>query len=71
MYTIIVLTIGCTVISVATSWRLELFFKSKKDLQDRVVPFLKENGIKRVNITNKVRQKLLVIAGKSESHALI
>ncbi len=36
------------------SWRLELFFKSQKDLQEKVVPFLKEHSIKRINITNKV-----------------
>lgn len=36
------------------SWRLELFFKSQKDLQEKVVPFLMEHSIKRINITNKV-----------------
>jgi len=37
--------------------RLELFFKSGKELQEKVIPFLKENGIKHVNLTNKVGAK--------------
>ncbi|BDA42017.1 hypothetical protein COCOBI_02-8180 [Coccomyxa sp. Obi] len=42
------------------SWRLELFFKSKKELQERIVPFLKENSIKRVNLTNKTKEDQLL-----------
>lgn len=42
-------------VSGALQWRLELFFKTKKELQDKVIPFLKDNGIKRINLTNKVR----------------
>lgn len=37
----------------AGRWRLELFFKTPADLEQRVIPFLKANGISRVNITNK------------------
>ena len=47
-------------------WRLELFFKSGKELQDRVIPFLKENGIKHVNLTNKVR-----VRGSAYSIAMV
>ena len=35
-------------------WRLELFFKSTADLHSRVLPFIAEHGIGRINITNKV-----------------
>ena len=34
-------------------WRLELFFKSTAELQSKVIPFIRDHGIRRVNITNK------------------
>ena len=34
-------------------WRLELFFKSTAELQNKVIPFIREHGIRRLNITNK------------------
>lgn len=36
------------------TWRLELFFKSSKELQEKCLPLLKEHSIQRLNITNKV-----------------
>ena len=42
----------CSIASL--QWRLELFYKSGKELHNSLIPFLKENGIKRINITNKV-----------------
>ena len=40
--------------SASSQWRLELFYKSGNELHSSVIPFLKENSIKRINITNKV-----------------
>ena len=36
------------------AWRLELFYKTSKELRDKTLPFLKEHGIQRLNLTNKV-----------------
>lgn len=38
----------------AVPWRLELFFKSTSELQSKVIPFIKQHGLRRINITNKV-----------------
>ena len=35
-------------------WQLELFYKRKQDLTDKILPFLRENSLHRLNITNKV-----------------
>lgn len=40
--------------SASSQWRLELFYTGGNELHSSVIPFLKENGIKRINITNKV-----------------
>ena len=37
-----------------SEWQLELFFKKKQDLTDKVLPFLRERNLRRLNITNKV-----------------
>lgn len=39
-------------------WRLELFFKLTAELKSKVLPFIKEHGISRINITNKVLPSL-------------
>ena len=36
------------------AWRMELFYKTSKELRDKNLPFLKEYGIHRLNLTNKV-----------------
>ncbi|KAK9827026.1 hypothetical protein WJX74_003917 [Apatococcus lobatus] len=37
-------------------WQLELFFKRKQELQDKILPFLRQNNLTRLNITNKNRK---------------
>ena len=38
---------------VAKTWRLELFFKTLKDLTTKQLPIVKEHNITRFNLTNK------------------
>ena len=52
-----VMSTGCR-LQWQEAWRLELFYKSLEDLKGKVVPFLKEHHIRRVNLTNKVEQTL-------------
>ena len=40
---------------VAKTWRLELFFKTLKDLTSKQLPIVKEHNITRFNLTNKVK----------------
>ena len=53
-YTTILVLLLCSI----APWRLELFFKSTAELKSKVLPFIKEHGITRINITNKVLPSL-------------
>ncbi|KAK9863776.1 hypothetical protein WJX84_000402 [Apatococcus fuscideae] len=43
-----------------SQWQLELFFKKKQDLTDKVLPFLRERNLRRLNITNKNKKDDLI-----------
>ncbi|KAK9824464.1 hypothetical protein WJX72_010479 [[Myrmecia] bisecta] len=54
----------------ATAWRLELFFKTQTELQDKVIPFLRSNSVARVNLTNKTKDDKLLDSAKLLKDAL-
>ena len=41
-------------------WRLELFFRSTSELQNKVSPFVREHGMQRLNITTKGKDDALL-----------